>query len=118
MLDRLTSEGFIRGSSAEEDSNPRYFSLINIAYAFSAVFHPAAIQDPLYKVGNDFPYSYGYIAAPPDFKSYKIRVYLEDGNSPLFNNPLDGTPFLDDSKPNDNTACNKIFHYYCVGSIL
>jgi prepilin-type N-terminal cleavage/methylation domain-containing protein len=114
MIATLNNENLIRANfSKAETENKLSFSLINTAYAMVRVynFYACSVQDPSYKTGNDYKYSYGYVVSA-DQQSYKIRTYIEDSNSSIFQNSQSGT-FLD-SATTGNTACDKNTHYYCV----
>lgn len=117
MVVMLFVNGLIQATfSAAGTENFPHFSLINRAYAFMAVLYACSIQDPFYKTADDYSFSYGYVASADTGagpQSYKIRIYLENSNSPLFQNSLAGI-FLDSATTGD-TACDQNYHYYCTG---
>jgi prepilin-type N-terminal cleavage/methylation domain-containing protein len=119
MIQALSNEGFISATfsvSKADIDNQAHYSFINIANAtVGGHLYNCSIQDPMYKSWSDFQYSYGYVASS-DQQSYKIRVYLENTSDLIFNSSLTGA-FLDPSATIGNTACDKDYNYYCVGSI-
>jgi prepilin-type N-terminal cleavage/methylation domain-containing protein len=114
MVNALDGENFIHATFSEADIDNNFrFSLINKAYAqLEAIYYNCSLQDPLYKGGSDYQYSYGYVASA-DRKSYRIRIYLENESNQMFQSSMSGM-FLD-SQTAGNTACDKDFHYYCTG---
>lgn len=71
------------------------------------------VQDPLYKDPSDFKYSYAYMT-DINGQNYKIRAYIENSNSLLFNSSESGVFFNTDSTGQE--SCDKDFNYYCVGN--
>ncbi|MBN2094187.1 MAG: hypothetical protein JW740_02365, partial [Candidatus Zambryskibacteria bacterium] len=116
-LKTLNNEGLISATFVNkgiESIKEIGFNWINKAYAVAmAPYYKCSIQDPLYKTADDYKYSYGYVASA-DQKNYKIRIYIENKDSIIFQNSLSGT-FLDGSTTG-NTACDKDFNYYCIGN--
>ncbi|MEQ1561467.1 MAG: prepilin-type N-terminal cleavage/methylation domain-containing protein, partial [Nitrospira sp.] len=121
MLDTLNTEGFIKATIAENDilDTIKIFlaNLIFFKTAYAVIAPPppayyyASIQDPLYKVANDYLYSYGYVAYNGG-KTYKIRLHLENSSNQIFNSSQQGV-FLDNSVVGA-TACDSSLNYYCT----
>lgn len=120
MLSSLNSGNFIKATFLDNKKSEGFlanFDFIKTAYAVIGFpFYPSSIQDPLYKAGADYPYSYGYTAYNSG-KTYKIRLYLENPSNSLFSSSLQGV-FLDASVLGA-TACDKTapFYYYCTGPL-
>ena len=118
MMQDLTSDGVIQATFSKVDrGHSEGIALISTANAsVSYYYYPCSIQDPLYKAGVDYKYSFGYVASA-DRKSYVIRVYLENTNNQLFDSSITGS-FMNNMRSTGSTACDKAFNYYCTKSVL
>jgi prepilin-type N-terminal cleavage/methylation domain-containing protein len=116
MMTDLNNENYIKATFTQAEKDSTNLSLlINKVNASvgGPIYYACSIQDPLYKLADDFEYSYGYVASA-DRKSYKIRFYLE--SPAILSSSVTGT-FLDAEVTGD-TACDSAKNYYCVGSTL
>ena len=114
MMQVLNTEGFIKASFSKADTSDPLFQFTKTAYAaVGSSYWICSIQDPKYKTGDDYPYSFGYVSLN-NGQNYKIRIYLENSNSSAFNSSQTGT-FLD-SATTGVTACDKNLQYYCTGN--
>ena len=110
MMTPLRTENFISWSAIKNTEGEK-FTFVPLAEAAGTVgYYAVSVQDPFYKAGTDYRWSYGYKRFGVDH--YIIRVRLENVGNSLLNNSYEGV-FLDGAIT-DWTSCDKSMGYYCL----